>query len=974
MTPAPAAPRLPQGARLALLTSAALMGLAGGWTWFAAPAWLAGKVKTGLIERAAKRGLLLELDKVWLAPTSHLTLDGVRLRSANSANSANSSDKTPWLEARRIHVALEWQGLLSPRLWLQSVDIEAPVLRVVRRADGTLDLAHVLERLQRKGSGDGEGRGLRKYLSRHLPELRVRGAVAEWRDETPGPHPRLAGLDLGALRVEQGTLLVRNRSAVQEVARLEWQAGGRVAGLPWPLRLTGKLEWPKKSFEVAVELPPQLALDAGEWRAQLRSVHASSDGQVAVRGIQLAKLGGQAALGLDVAEVVATLSVEPGPEVVLPEALASKLPSAAKRLLRHVREVAVHKPVIVTDRRPLPTGDDAAADDEDDDADGDKVDAGAAKAGKSAKDRKADKGSKKAPDNTKAADSKKGSEGKKDSGAEDGHVVREALAAALGRGADKLQLQLNKVRTALSALPVPVVTIHQGSARFADQGDGSARELSNLSARLERKPGEDVVTAQVDFAVPGRKAQNRVEGRLDSKTGDAEWKVTLEHLPLQPYAAVLPGMLQASAQSALGDVALTLLYAAGPGNLTVEGKGRIEHISLFAKRISRKPLEDFTVAATGKLELQLGEQRMSLAGADVEVGKVHFLLDGLVERFRKAPKFQFQLRIPTVACQDAADSVPRGFADMLEGLRCDGQMSYEIKGSLDTANMSSLRFDFGADLQTVEITHPGKYINFAVFSAPFEHHARQKDGSLHTFVTGPGSSLWSPLSEISNNFTRVLFNTEDGGFWGHKGFSLDAIKEAMIANLKRGRFARGASTITQQLVKNLFFVEREKTISRKVQEAVVTWYIERKLPKQQILELYLNIIELGPKIYGIRDAASHYFARSPGQLTLLQSLWLASIIPNPRAFYHHFRKGAVSDEWKTYLTWIAGKMFERGSLTAEEYARLAATGFAVHFGAGPDGSEPVDTPALGHEVPDAQDGEPDAKPGAAPSVDADQQP
>lgn len=961
MTTTPAAPRLPQGARLALLTSAALMGLAGGWTWFAAPAWLAGKVKTGLIERAARRGFALELDRVWLAPTSHLTLDGIRLRTAEAGR-----DAAPLLEAQRVHIALEWQGLWSPKLWLQSVDVLAPVLRVVRKADGKLALADVLERLQRKTSGDGEGGGLRKYLSRHLPEVRIHGAVAEFADQTPGPHPKLAGLDLGAIRVEQGTLLVRNRSAVQEVARLEWQAGGRVAGLPWPLRLTGKLEWPKKTGEITVELPPQLALDAGAWRAQVASVRASTDGQVAVRGIKLARLGSATALGLDVAEVAATLSIEPGPEVTLPEALQDKLPAIARRALRHVREVAVHKPVIVTDRRPAPVGDDSPADDDDDEA-GDKADAVGGKGG-SGKD---GKGARTA---SKAAKDSKDAKAAKDSGAEDGHVVREALAAALGRGADKLQLQLGKVRGALSALPVPVVTIHQGSARFADQGDGAARELSNLSARLERKPGEDVVTAQVDFAVPGRKAQNRVEGRLDTKTGDAEWKISLEHLPLQPYAAVLPGMLQASPQSALGEVAITLLYAAGPGNLTLDGKGRIEHISLFAKRISRKTLEDFTVAATGKMELQLGEQRMSLAGADVEVGKVHFLLDGLVERFRKAPKFQFQLRIPTVPCQDAADSVPRGFADMLEGLRCDGQMSYEIKGSLDTANMSSLRFDFGADLQTVEITHPGKYINLAVFQAPFEHHARQKDGSLHTFVTGPGSALWSPLSEISNNFTRVLFNTEDGGFWGHKGFSLDAIKEAMVANLKRGRFARGASTITQQLVKNLFFVEREKTISRKVQEAVVTWYIERKLPKQQILELYLNIIELGPKIYGIRDAASHYFARSPSQLTLLQSLWLASIIPNPRAFYHHFRKGAVSDEWKTYLTWIAGKMFERGSLSAEEYARLAATGFAVHFGAGPDGSEPVDTPALGHEVPGAEDGEPAAKPGAAPSVDPDQQP
>jgi hypothetical protein len=323
-------------------------------------------------------------------------------------------------------------------------------------------------------------------------------------------------------------------------------------------------------------------------------------------------------------------------------------------------------------------------------------------------------------------------------------------------------------------------------------------------------------------------------------------------------------------------------------------------------------------------------------------------------------------------------SVPAGFAPMLEGMRCEGDLSYDVKATLDTSHMDSLKFDLGSALQSVRITSMGKFVRFDIFDAPFEHHARQQDGTLYTFDTGPGSPRWAPLTAITPDFIKVLTTTEDGGFFGHKGFCLDCIKSAMVDNLKRGRFARGASTITQQLVKNLFFVEREKTISRKVQEAVVTWQIERSLTKQQILELYLNIMELGPHIYGIKSAAQHYFARSPADLTLLQTIWLGSIVPNPRAFYHQFRDGKLSESWQTYLCWIADTMLKREKVLPEERARLGAC--HLEFGGGADGSEPPPPEmGLGHdgapelEPDDADEArDPDRRP--APSVPADQQP
>jgi membrane peptidoglycan carboxypeptidase len=146
--------------------------------------------------------------------------------------------------------------------------------------------------------------------------------------------------------------------------------------------------------------------------------------------------------------------------------------------------------------------------------------------------------------------------------------------------------------------------------------------------------------------------------------------------------------------------------------------------------------------------------------------------------------------------------------------------------------------------------------------------------------------------------TAVLI-CEDGAFLRHRGFDEEAIRNSIRENFKAGRFVRGASTISMQLAKNLY-LSREKTLSRKLQEAVLTELLEQELTKDQIMELYLNVIEFGPGIYGIGPAANYYFNSSPGRLSLGQSLYLASILSNPKHQYFG-ADGAVTPGWMGYL-------------------------------------------------------------------------
>ncbi len=140
---------------------------------------------------------------------------------------------------------------------------------------------------------------------------------------------------------------------------------------------------------------------------------------------------------------------------------------------------------------------------------------------------------------------------------------------------------------------------------------------------------------------------------------------------------------------------------------------------------------------------------------------------------------------------------------------------------------------------------------------------------------------WTPISKISPYVLQAVTIAEDDKFWTHGGFDFKAIRDAAKRNLERKEYSRGGSTITQQLAKNLY-LSPEKSMFRKVREAVITWRLEHALSKQRILELYLNTAEWGDGIFGIEAAARHYYGRSAASLTADQAARLAVALPNPR--------------------------------------------------------------------------------------------
>lgn len=177
-------------------------------------------------------------------------------------------------------------------------------------------------------------------------------------------------------------------------------------------------------------------------------------------------------------------------------------------------------------------------------------------------------------------------------------------------------------------------------------------------------------------------------------------------------------------------------------------------------------------------------------------------------------------------------------------------------------------------------------------------------------------SNWTSLSGISKYAQAAIVFSEDWSFYDHEGFDSEQMKVAFEEAASGGR-VRGASTITQQMVKNVWLSD-DRTLWRKLQELILAYKVDRYLSKKRILEIYLNVIEFGPRIYGITKAANHYFGKHPSELSPRESAFLAMLLPSPKRYYVSFRKKKLTKFARTRIKQILVKMRMGKTLTPEQ--------------------------------------------------------
>ncbi len=193
-----------------------------------------------------------------------------------------------------------------------------------------------------------------------------------------------------------------------------------------------------------------------------------------------------------------------------------------------------------------------------------------------------------------------------------------------------------------------------------------------------------------------------------------------------------------------------------------------------------------------------------------------------------------------------------------------------------------------------------------------------RDKSKSTRMVGPRAPHWVRMSDISDHLLMAVISSEDTSFFSNQGVDFHELQEAIKKDLKEKKWARGASTLTQQVVKNVY-LSQEKTISRKIQELIWAREMDKVLSKSEILCFYVNMAEWGLGIYGIQEAANYYFQIPPSQLSPKQSAFLAMLLPSPKKYEMYFQKKELTPWATSRVEQILHVMNKMNFLDDEEY-------------------------------------------------------
>lgn len=280
--------------------------------------------------------------------------------------------------------------------------------------------------------------------------------------------------------------------------------------------------------------------------------------------------------------------------------------------------------------------------------------------------------------------------------------------------------------------------------------------------------------------------------------------------------------------------------------------------------------------------------------------------------------YELKLNAPEQDAQAVLDAFPQGLFESLEGLKVRGKVKYSLNFYLDTKIPDSVRFNSTLTPVDFKITRWGK-TDLQKINSPFVYTPYEYGKPMRDIIIGPANHNFTPLNQISKNFINAVLTAEDPSFFTHNGFVEESIRKSIAVNYKEKKFKRGGSTISMQLVKNVY-LSRQKTLARKAEEILIVWLIEHNhlVSKNRMLEVYFNIMELGQNIYGIGEASRYYFGKQPSDLTIGDGLFLASIVPKPKAsMYKFMADGGLKPYMFNYFRFMGNIMARRGLTPAD---------------------------------------------------------
>ncbi|MEY3013995.1 MAG: hypothetical protein RIT45_2730 [Pseudomonadota bacterium] len=454
--------------------------------------------------------------------------------------------------------------------------------------------------------------------------------------------------------------------------------------------------------------------------------------------------------------------------------------------------------------------------------------------------------------------------------------------------------------------------------------------------------GANAIDVGVEPRRPGRPGRLAAAARLfidDRHAGSLDGSLILDgvgapvvatlHFDGAEFARAASVLMPRLAIGARPELGLDLWLTAAPG------RGGELRVGMHARdvgvdwwRVATSPLTDFSLDVQGMLQIGSPGRPMRLDIADVRfggsAGTDRLRLAGWATlRGEKRPVVDLSVWLPEQDCGAALRALPPSLVPTVGTVRAKGRLAGWADLHLDVAHPWYSEIDLGWDDARCELLDTGK-LGIAALAEPFVRPANE-DGKLREDQPiGPKSGSWVSLGAMPRWLSYAMVTTEDGSFWQHRGLNTFLLNRAIRLDLHAGRFVYGGSTITQQLAKNLFF-RRDKTLLRKLEEALATWLMERRLGKQRILEIYCNAVEMAPDHYGVVRGAELYFGKRPEKLGPVEAAWLGILKPCPRCAHTHFRARSMPYWYQKRLLEILTRMWRNQMIDDARFAALQNT-------------------------------------------------
>lgn len=428
----------------------------------------------------------------------------------------------------------------------------------------------------------------------------------------------------------------------------------------------------------------------------------------------------------------------------------------------------------------------------------------------------------------------------------------------------------------------------------------------------------------------GGEAEIRVQRTHDRDTGtrgeQAEIDATDMPLALLTPVASLLGervgdrlgdKLDFDFSDARMDGHVELARGGGLTRATVEGV-EVRGLGIDSELVAPQPVAFDPLAVDGTFVRRDSDRgRTTEASFVLGHGPVQVQFDGHLDDVG----IRFDLQLPEIGCQALIDGIPGGAAPILAGTALSGTVAADIGLDVEFSALAEARDAYTVDgelilpdeefvppgdltfefpfLESCAVERLGPGVDVDGVRGSYHHDFVTASGRVERRVLAVGDERYASLDAIPEVALAFVI-LEDARFWTHDGFDREQIERAFWFNLIEGRVRRGASTISQQAARSLW-LGIDRSMTRKLAEALLAAELERTVGKQRILEVYLNVIELGPDIHGVVEASEYHFGRHPNELNMREALHLASLAPAPVAYSKRFADGRTDPAWRAHL-------------------------------------------------------------------------